>query len=314
MADRILQAVAIQRELMGGGVAEPRIHDLIAKYARASLYRHPREVTERLRKQILKLMAKELVPLAQDVGIRSAQPILEGLEITKKGSEVRDLILRRMRPYHKANIGAFRAELERELGTLRGDIHAAFARAERDGVAKKQLIQDLTKAHQAEMTQLGKVTRRIDKAAEEVARGERRLARAGRRQRARARRQLAAAKKEHKLAKASQYGLRSFFARFATATSGQARDTIRREAQRAQYHTFRQMGFSGRYTWVAVNGGDACPQCEERHGRTHDERGWRTDGQPGDGQTYCGSACMCQLVPAAYAEGNETLAQPLRAA
>ena len=32
---------------------------------------------------------------------------------------------------------------------------------------------------------------------------------------------------------------------------------------------------------------------------------------PGDGHTYCGDSCMCQFIPVEYAEGNESLKQPV---
>ncbi|GAF85284.1 unnamed protein product, partial [marine sediment metagenome] len=97
--------------------------------------------------------------------------------------------------------------------------------------------------------------------------------------------------------------------RFATQVAGHSRNAIRQTAQRSQFRHFTDAGFAT-FSWVAVNGIDACPDCGDRHGEVHDEQGWWGDG-PGDGGTLCGAACMCGLVPESYVAANQSLESPL---
>ena len=314
MADEIRQMVAIRRELISGSPNEGKLHKLIARYADANLYKRATSTLERLERDIRRELAKELLPEARVVGKQAARPILDvlkGAKLTEKGSLARGRAIRLLRSYSAKNMAAFEAELAKEVGTLGGEIHAAFARARRDGVVRKDLIADLVRADRGELERLADARGEIQDTAEDLAEAESKLAKAGKRTQRRRKRELGDAKKEHGKAKAKVGTAKTFYARFETAIQGHARDAIRREAETAQQAAFRSVGYRT-YTWIAVNSGDACPQCEDRHGKTLTDREWDSEGRPGDGSTYCGSSCMCALVPESYTVGRSGLGEPLR--
>lgn len=303
MAERIVAAVKRQREVIEGVQQQTELHGLISRYATAQLYHRTGPQTERLRREIVHLLAKKYFPLAQKVGVESAAPILDGLggsQLVEKGNVLRGRVLRGFKQYHQANIRTFETELAQEIGTLRGEVRSAFARARRDGATRKQLVRDLLDADKSELKRLAEVRREIQAKGKAVAKAE---ATGTKPQIRKARRELAKAKAKIRTTK-------SFYARFETRVQGRARDAVRREAQRAQYHAFKQAGFTGTYTWVAVNGSDACPSCEALHGTNGLERTWRGR-MPGDGHTYCGASCQCQLVPDEYVAGRDSLSQPI---
>jgi len=316
VADRILAAVAIQRELIEGEPHQTRLHNLIKKFAGAQLYKQPKATTQKIRRAIWSEIAKRDLPYAQATGKASAKPILDALggkRLTDKGMRLRGRVLREFNVYHKRNIMAFRAELVKELGTLSSEVEAAFAKGFRDGIARQQLIRDLLEADKAELKQIGVVRKRIKEATKRLEKATKRASKASKRQMARAKRALREAKKRVTKARAQLRATKSFYARFETKIQGHARDAIRRECQRAQEAVFRQAGYTkvAEYTWIAVNGTDACPSCKARHGRTMSLNDWEGEGKPGDGHTLCGDACMCQLVPAAYTEQASGIEQPL---
>lgn len=312
MAERILAAVGIQRGLIEATEQTSDLGRLIGKFATAQLYRRPATV-EKLRQQIVKLLAKKYFPLAQEVGRTSAQPILDALggrRLVDKGLSRRGPIFRQFQRYHRLNVKALAAQLRKECGTLSGEIEAAFARAQRDGIARKSLIDDLVKADKGELKRLRIVRREIRDASEGLKQATRKASTAGKRQRPKAKRALREAKKKLTKAKGKVGRAKTFYARFETRVQGHARDAIRREAQRAQFTAFKQAGYKT-YTWIAVNGADACPDCKARHGKSYSRAEWQRQGMPGEGATVCGSSCMCQLVPKEYTEGNRSLTQPL---
>lgn len=315
MADFILAAAARQRPVIEGGKQTGELNRIIRKFVGATLYRDTARVTAQLRHELTKALAKKYLPYARAVGRSSASPILAAIpdRLIDKSSATRRAAMQYLKRYQKANLLAFRAELAKELGTLSGEVEAAFARGYRDGVARKQIIADLVSADRAELKQLAKVRKEIAKASEAVRAAEAKAAKAGKRTVRKARRKVREARKELTKAKAKIRTTKSFYARFETNVQAHARDTIRREAQRAQEAAFREQGFTGTstYIWVAVNGSDACPQCSSLHGASKKLSDW-AGSKPGDGQTYCGSACMCQLIPDAYKEGAPIPDQPLR--
>ena len=299
-------AVAIQRQVHDGHAYKSRLHRLIARYVDEQLYQKPSYVQDRLRREILSEVQREMLPYARAIGAASAEPILEALGEEFARESLRASATRLMGRYSKANLVAFRTELARELGGLNGQIEAAFARAYRDDVLRKQLIADLVKADRAEIEALGKAQQRTVAAGSALQDAEERLATASRRQTRDAARQVKEARKQWYRAKAGERATKSFVARFETAVQGHVRDTLRREAYTAQEAAFKAKGLAkpdSMMMWVAVNGSDACPQCMERGGLVLSERDWRARGKPGEGKTYCGDACMCQLVPSSYATG-----------
>jgi len=318
VADRILQAVAIRRELIQGVGTQDKLHDLVAKYAKANLYDASKGVgnarqVKRLTRDIARQMTQDFLPDAQRVAKASAEPILDrlgGTKLVDKANVLRGDVLQKMNLYHKRNLMAFHSELRMETQGLSGEIEAAFARAYRDGKPRKQLVTDLVQSHKDEMERIRVARGEIQDAGEKLADAEGRLAKASKRKMTRARREVRDARKALTKTKAKIRTSKDFFARFETKVQGHARDAIRREAEGAQTAYFKQAGYKT-FTWIAVNAGEACPDCEARHGRTYTEAQQRSDG-PGAGGTVCGPSCMCFLVPEDYHK-KAGIEKPLRA-
>jgi len=310
VADRILQSVAIERELIEGAAQQSELHRAIAKFARSALYRKPEATLDRARKDIVRVVRKYLAE-ADRVGIRSAQPVLDGLGITERGSVLRGPVLDDFRRYKRRNLRAFAAQLRKETGGLSGDIEARFLEAARDGQARKGLVDQLVAADKKAVAELDAAYKAQAQAAEELKNAERAAARAGKRSQSKAKRRVREARKAVRKARAKVSGARSFLANFEKAVQRDAVDVVRREAQNAQFSAYRQAGFR-EFSWVAVNGTDACPDCSRLHGTKKKASEWKGRG-PGQGQTVCGASCMCCLVPLEYTIGNESLARPLRA-
>lgn len=298
MAKQIVAAVRAQREVIEGVGQQDALTELISQYATRSLYLNPDAETEDLRQAIVGRLAKEYLPEAQRAGMNAASSILDGIggsDLVRKGSQLRGGALADFKRYHRSNLAALEAELDKETGGLSAEIKAAFARAERDGVARKQLIEDLVASDRAELERLATVRR------EEIRPASKALAQA---EAEGNERQIADARDALKQAKAKIRTTKSFLARFETAVQGRARDAVRRECQQAQFSAFKQAGFAtGAFAWVAINGPDACPQCVALHGTKKTAAQWRGQ-MPGDGQTYCGAACECQLVPEEFLASN----------
>jgi len=316
MADRILAAAAIQRDLISGTGAQGDLNSLINRFAGASLYHRTPEVIGKLRRQIFRLLAKEYLPYARAIGSASAKPILDALggeELVAKGATLRGPVLRGMKKFTKRNMMAFRAELNKELGTLSGEVEAGFARAYRDGVARKKLIGDLITSDRGELKRLAQVRREITQTGNKLKQAERKLFKASKRKAARAKRGVRDARKAHTKAKAKIRTTKSFYARFETKVQGHTRDAIKREGHRAEQAAFEEAGYgpSTIKVWITVNGSDSCPSCSARHGTEKKGSEWQGDG-PGDGGTFCGESCDCHLTPKAYTEDNQSLIKPLR--
>ena len=317
MADEIRASVSISRNLIEGVEVREDIHGIVERFAKASLYRNTSAQLPKLRRELLAALQRKWLPFARMVGQASAEPILKelgGTKLVDKGNTLRGRILNDQQRFQRGNLLSFREALNREVGTLSGDINLAFANATRDKVLKKQLIADLVAADRDELAQLAKAHKRLDAATEQVQRAEESLSKLGKRAkkgRRRANAQLKAAKSEVTKAKQSIRQTRGFYARFETRVQGRARDSIRREAQTAQFNTFRNAGFDT-FTWIAVNAGDACPSCQGLHGETKTAAQWQAHGGPGAADTFCGTACMCVLSPEAHTENQPSLEDPIR--
>lgn len=315
MADRLVAAVAFRREYVEGAKTQETLHGVIAKYANASLYIHTPATIERIRKQMVALMAKKYFPMAMEMAKHAATPILESMgggSLVQKGSSVRGEALRILKKHSKLNMAAFRAELNKELGLLSGEVEAAFARALRDGVARKQLITDLVASHKAELARIRIVRTEVREKAAKLRTSTRELSVASKRKTKRLTKKVKAAQRDLLKSKGKMRTTKDFFARFETKVQGHARDTMRRQGYHAQEAVYRSAGFGRKalYTWITTNGAESCPDCEPRHGDTRTLAEWAGD-KPGDGQTVCGASCMCDLVPNGYLEGNDSLAHPI---
>lgn len=295
---RIVAAVRLKREVLEGVIRQTDLHALVAKYARVSLFTDNQAQAVRLREQIKSAMRKKYFPAAEASGYKSAGPVLESLG--KPGNpSLSGPSLRFLTKYKKANLRWFAAEIETGFKTLSGEVQAAFARAQRDGIGRRTLLKQLTDSTKEEMAALAKKRRLLARVNREYAKaestGKLRLIREARKARAKAR--------------AAVNRVTTALGRFENKVQGAARDAVRREAQRAQLAAYRQSGYRV-YTWVTVNGSAACPDCSSLHGETRSIRDWHGM-QPGDGHTYCGDSCMCELAPEDFCRDNEQITGPI---
>ncbi|MCK4284343.1 MAG: hypothetical protein KAX44_08510, partial [Candidatus Brocadiae bacterium] len=244
-------------------------------------------------------------------------PILKAMggdELVRKGSVLRGRALDEYQRFHRANVRAIGAKLRHAAGGLSADIEAAFLEAQRDGLARKRLIQNLITADRGELKRLRVVRQEIADRAGKVAKADKVLGRASKRKAIRARRDLRAAQKQLRKAKAKLGTTKSFLARFETRVQGDIRDGIRREIQEANFGHYRQAGYMT-FSWVAVNGADACPYCQKQHGKAGKAATWkgRGPGESAEQSMYCGSSCMCELIPKEYVQNNPSLLEPVKA-
>lgn len=310
MADNVLKAVAKRRDLVEGGEHALGLNATIRRYVGAQLYGNASlRVLERLRREIVRDMARKYFPVAQEIGRASAEPILRALggqELVTKGGRSYGRVLQHARLLTRRNIAHFQLGLEQDIGQLKGDIRTAFSEALLKGRtgkgARQRLIEDLVGADRDELASIRQGRLKIRKAARVVRRAENRAARTH---------NYAPVEKAHeklKKAKGLAKARKSFLARFETRCQGRARDAIRREASNAQQSAFTSAGYDYPRIWIAVNAGEACPSCQALHGTKIKSA---ADG-PGNKDTYCGGACMCQAVPEEYRKGKSALDKPLR--
>ena len=313
MADQLRKAVAILRPVISGPGLETRLARLIARFVNGqSLGLNPMlraDRIERMRKAIVSRIAKREMATAQQVGRESARPLFVGLigrtpdiqnmddvrralQLSQSGKALLTRDLNQIR-------GVFATQLRGETLQLQQQIQAAFYKSFPSAESHKQLVSDLVEAEKAEFARLATVHREFEQASAKLTQTTAKGTAA----------EIKAARKELQTAQRKARTSKTLFGRFATRVAAHSRDAIRQTAQRAQFAHFRDAGFQT-FSWVAVNGSDACPDCEGRHGEVRDERGWYGDG-PGDGGTLCGPACMCGLVPESYVAANKSLESPL---
>ena len=295
---RIVAAVKLKREVLEGVQQQQDIVSIAARYAKSSLFTDDKRQAEKLKKRLKSLMRRKYFPLADRSGRKSAAPILSSLGKTPY-PDLTGESLGFMSKYKSANLKWFLTKMDTASETMRGEIKAAIIRAARDGISKKDLVRSMTDAAREEMAAmksrralLAKANRALAKA---ESKGDIKLIKAARRARAKAR--------------AAVNRVESPLARFENKVQAAARDSVRREAQRSQLSAYKQSGYKA-YTWVAVNGAVACPDCAALHGETRSLDGW-AGRQPGDGHTVCGDSCMCELVPESFTDGNEQIAGPI---
>jgi hypothetical protein len=58
-----------------------------------------------------------------------------------------------------------------------------------------------------------------------------------------------------------------------------------------------EIGIEKDYRWIAILV-NTCPDCLDRHGRTHTWAEWEKEGLPRTGATVCKENCKCALIPA----------------
>tara|TARA_Y100001973_G_C5209214_1_gene344214 strand:- start:4964 stop:5449 length:486 start_codon:yes stop_codon:yes gene_type:complete len=58
------------------------------------------------------------------------------------------------------------------------------------------------------------------------------------------------------------------------------------------------------FVWITVNGRQACPDCQDREGRTGTMEYFMSIGEPRSGWSICGHHCQCQLEPNGKYDGK----------
>ncbi len=302
MADRIIAAVRLKRKVLEGVNQQSDILDILDAFTRKVLFARPGPETERLKEELVLLMRKKYFPLADESGRKSAIPILDrigGAEAVQSASRLSGDSLRFLSGYRQKNIAWFTQEVNTGTTALSSELKAEIARASRDGVSRARMVDDVIGSYKAELKQIRKARKRFAEANKFVANAE-------------ATGDIKAIKLAHKertLAHAGTRRVTTAMGRLENKVQGDARDAVRREAQRAQLASYKQAGFRV-YTWVAVNGSIACPDCTSLHGETRSIALWHGN-MPGDGHTVCLDSCVCELVPNEFTVDNKSIAGPV---
>ena len=301
MADKIIAAVRLKRKVLEGVGMQDDINVLLQDFVRKVLFARPGPETERLKRELVDQMRKRYLPEAVVSGRKSAVPILERLgdETVKQASKLTGPALKFLSGYTQKNIAWFTQEVNTGTVALSSELKAELARATRDGVSRRRMISRVIDSYKAELKQIRRARKRLAEANKAVANAEA----------TGDLKAIRAAKKIRNQARSATTRVKTAMGRLETKVQGAARDAVRREAQRAQFASYKQAGYRT-YTWVAVNGSEACPDCSALHGETRSEQQWHGN-MPGDGHTVCGDSCMCELVPDEFAKGNKSIEGPV---
>ena len=282
MADLTLKAVADRRDFWARLKGRNEIDRTVYKYINANFYRsrtngRKKQVAE-LQKKLIALYKSKYQAEAIELGTQAARRFVDRIQ---KQGQLRPLTNRRLRrailKKHnlsiKSQFEVFRHSIRREAQHKLLEVETFFMESKALNRKKKDVVKQLADMHDRE-----------HKAVREAqAKGK------------------------------SPRRVRSFAARFDVAVKGIIRDSVRRTAQQAEFYEFKQSGLGTRgFVWVAVNGSQACPDCNALHGTKMNEGEWDSLGHPGSGSTVCGAACMCALEPVEYVEGNKALTKPLQ--
>ncbi|MCP4409773.1 MAG: hypothetical protein GY807_18920 [Gammaproteobacteria bacterium] len=302
MADRIVAAVRMKRKVLEGVDQQSDIIDILDNFVRKTIFREPDRETRKLKRELVALMRKKYLPRADESGRRSAVPILDrigGDAAVAKGARLSGRPLRYLSGFRQANIKWFAQEVETSTVAISSELKAQLAKASRDSIARADMISDVIDSYKAELKQTRKARRVLEQANKALANAEA----------TGDLKAIKAARKARSKAKSAAHNVKTAMGRMETRVQGAARDAVRRETQRAQLATYRQAGYTV-YTWVAVNGAAACDSCTALHGTTRSLKEWQGN-QPGDGHTYCGGSCMCELVPQEFTKDNESIKEPV---
>ncbi len=288
MAASIIAAVNLKARVLAGVEQQQDIDNLLLSYVKLSLFEKPGPKTTQMRRDLVELMRTKYFPRADLSGRKSAVPILDaigGAEAVEAGSTLTGSNLTFLASYRQKNTEWFANIVDSGTKELSGELRAEIVRAQRDGIAQARMRRDVINSYDAELKALKGKRRILADANRNMAKAEA-SANAAR---------IKAADKVRTNAQAGVRRVSTAMGRLENKVQGAARDAVRREAQRAELASFRQAGFQT-FTWVAVNGSLACPDCESLHGDTRGFAQWHGN-QPGDGHTVCDSSCVCELVP-----------------
>jgi hypothetical protein len=285
MADRILKAVARTEAVAEQVALSDSIHDLIVRFAKASIYQDPTKIDELASRLVLKAQT-QFIPLANAAGVLNADDLLVGIEKRVVEGRERDLTARAVASLRRdtnKNILNLTDGLKSAKLKFRAETVAELRRARFGVENRRQVMNRLTKADKDDLASWTKFQTEHRAAQRDETAALKRLAKRPSKDDFE---ELKTAQEEQRKAANRMRRRTSFLARFENATAREMIDTFRVQSRLAQDARFRQLGFTGdaSMTWITVNGADTCPDCTEMHGVTKKNSEW--DGQrPGSGFT-----------------------------
>jgi hypothetical protein len=302
MAKQIVSAINLKARVREGTSMQLDIVDLLVDATKKVLFSKPGIKTEEIKRDIMRLMRSEYLPQARKSGRKSAIPVLDsvgGEEAVQRASRLSGVPKSVLSAYSRNNANWLVQEINTGTVALSSELKAELARGARDGVNRRQLITDWVNANKAELKQQKKVRKRLSDANKAVAKAES----------SGDLKAIKAAKNEARKAKAATQRVSTAMGRLEKKVQGEARDAVRREQQQAQLASYKQAGYRV-YTWVAVGGSLACPDCEALHNETRKLGDW-SGSMPGDGHTVCLDSCICELVPQEFVTEEKPITDPV---
>ena len=311
--DPLLLGVGMKDAIIGEG-SGIGLTDLVARFAGANLYDDPKAIDNALA-EIHRYIVKEDFPRAERAGLAGAEPILEALgetNIAKKGADLRGKVLAQYLAQKDANILALEKKLQADGMIFTAEVRSMFADASRSNEKRDILVANLVKADKEELARIREARKDVEAKQYEVSTLADRIEKnkAAGNDRPELVTRLDEAQTELKKAERNAARRQTFLGRVEGLAQADARDGIRRVAEDAQFAAFKDKGYET-FVWIAVNGEKACPSCGQKHGDEKTAAEW-VGNAPGDGDTFCGSSCMCHLVPGEYKAVSPGLDRPVR--
>ncbi len=312
MADRILKAVARTNYVAERVVVGDTLHDLIRRFATQSIYGDPAQM-DKLTARILNKARTQMIPLANQAGVRNADDLMVGIQKRVGEGEARLLKARaasKLRGGTNKNMLNLKDGLKAAQGNFREETRLELRRARFGVENRKQIERRLAKADRADLGSWEKFQGEHRQAVRDENAALKKLSTEPENKKAAA--DVKAAQAEQKKAFQRMRRRRSFLARFENATAREMKDAVRMQTRIAQDARFRELGFTdnAQMQWITVNGADTCPDCTPMHGVTKASSEWAGQ-EPGSGWTVCEQSCMCSLVPVEYSVGNRSVSEPL---
>ena len=89
------------------------------------------------------------------------------------------------------------------------------------------------------------------------------------------------------------------------------RDAIGMAGRTGAFKFYEEQGVK-EFVWITVNGRQACPDCQDREGRTGTMEYFMAIGEPQSGWSVCGHHCQCQLEASGSYDGNTLINRDTR--
>ena len=311
MANVIISSVARAEGSVERIVWGDKLHNTIAKFARASLYRNSKDIN-RLQKQIVRLAANDFFKTANNLGEQTARELTRDLE----KRTVTDLQRRR-------SVATFNSKSAKNLKNLEDGIKAGGLRLQADTAetirrarlgteTRRDVERRLAEADRAAMDSFNQFKKEHNAAVADETDALDRLSRNPDSTKAEA--DLQASRKEQKRVRRNMKARQSFLARFENKTQQEITDQYRVQTRLALDQGFARRGYGPEdiFVWVTVSGDGTCPDCADMHGETRPRNQFNGQ-EPGSGWSVCEQSCKCVLVPEQFSIGRTDLTDPLRA-